>query len=148
MSSKRLLFKSAAREKVLSGATSLAYAVRITLAPKSKSVLIQKKWGRAIVCNDDITLAKENSSVDGGVVVDRMKAGTGNYGFDGSRCEYVDLVAAGIIDLTKVVRIALENVVSVASVLLLAEATLTELHEEKKRPLRRTIRPNERRAKR
>ena len=74
----------------------------------------------------------ENSAVDGGVVVDRMRAGKGNYGFDASRCEYVDLVEAGIIDPTKVVRVALQNAVSVASVLLLAEATLTELPEEKK----------------
>jgi chaperonin GroEL len=75
----------------------------------------------------------ENSAVDGGVVVDRMRAGKGNYGFDAARCEYVDLVEAGIIDPTKVVRVALENAVSVASVLLLAEATLTELPEEKKK---------------
>ena len=73
----------------------------------------------------------ENSAVDAGVVVDRMRAGKGNYGFDASRCEYVDLVEAGIIDPTKVVRVALENAVSVASVLLLAEATLTEPPEEK-----------------
>jgi chaperonin GroEL len=74
----------------------------------------------------------ENSTVDGGVVVDRMRSGKGNYGFDASRCEYVDLVEVGIIDPTKVVRIGLENAVSVASVLLLAEATLTEEPEEKK----------------
>ncbi len=74
----------------------------------------------------------ENSAVDGGVVVDRMINGKGNYGFDAARSEYVDLVEAGIIDPTKVVRIALENAVSVASVLLLAEATLTEKPEEKK----------------
>ncbi len=73
----------------------------------------------------------ENSAVDGGVVVDRMRAGTGNFGFDAARCEYVDLAEAGIIDPTKVVRIALENAVSVASVLLLTEATLTELPEPK-----------------
>jgi chaperonin GroEL len=78
----------------------------------------------------------ENSTVDGGVVVDRMRQGTGNYGFDAARCEYVDLAEAGIIDPTKVVRIALENAVSVASVLLLAEATLTEKPEEKKEALR------------
>jgi chaperonin GroEL len=74
----------------------------------------------------------ENSTVDGGVVVDRMRCGQGNYGFDAACGEYVDLVEAGIIDPTKVVRIALENAVSVASVLLLAEATLTEKLEEKK----------------
>ncbi len=74
----------------------------------------------------------ENSSVDGGVVVARMLEGKGAYGFDAARKEYVDLVEAGIIDPTKVVRIALENAVSVASVLLLTEATMTEIPEEKK----------------
>ena len=73
----------------------------------------------------------ENSSVDGGVVVNEMRKGTGNMGFDAARKEYVDLVEAGIIDPTKVVRVALENAVSVASVLLLTEATLTEVPEKK-----------------
>jgi len=74
----------------------------------------------------------ENSAVDGGVVVARMLEGKGNYGFDAGRKEWVDLVEAGIIDPTKVVRIALENAVSVASVLLLTEATMTEIPEPKK----------------
>jgi chaperonin GroEL len=77
----------------------------------------------------------ENSAVDGGVVVARMLEGRGNFGFDASRNEYVDLVEAGIIDPTKVLRIALENAVSVASVLLLTEATMTEMPEtNKQRP--------------
>jgi chaperonin GroEL len=74
----------------------------------------------------------ENSSVDGGVVVSRMLEGKGNFGFDAGRKEYVDLVEAGIIDPTKVVRIALENAVSVASVLLLTEATMTEIPEQQR----------------
>jgi chaperonin GroEL len=73
----------------------------------------------------------ENSSVDGGVVVERMRAGTGDQGFDAARREYVDLVAEGIIDPTKVVRIALENAVSAASLLLLTEAVMTEVPEKK-----------------
>jgi chaperonin GroEL len=73
----------------------------------------------------------ENSAVDGGVVVARMLEGKGNFGFDAARKQYIDLVEAGIIDPTKVVRIALENAVSVASVLLLTEATMTEIPEEK-----------------
>jgi chaperonin GroEL len=76
----------------------------------------------------------ENSSVDGGVVVNQMRAGKGNMGFDAARKEYVDLVEAGIIDPTKVVRVALENAVSVASLLLLTEATLTEVPEKKEEP--------------
>jgi chaperonin GroEL len=74
----------------------------------------------------------ENSSVDGGVVVARMLDGKGAYGFDAARKRYVDLVEAGIIDPTKVVRIALENAVSVASVLLLSEATMTEIEDHRK----------------
>jgi len=74
----------------------------------------------------------ENSAVDGGVVVARMLSGKGDEGFDAGRKEYVNLMEAGIIDPTKVVRVALENAVSVASVLLLTEATMTEIPEEKK----------------
>ena len=74
----------------------------------------------------------ENSDADGGVVVARMLSGTGNEGFDAGRKEYVDLIEAGIIDPTKVVRIALENAVSVASILLLTEATMTEIPEVNK----------------
>lgn len=73
----------------------------------------------------------ENSAVDGGVVVERMLGGSGNIGFDAVHKQYVDLIEAGIVDPTKVVRIALENAVSVSSVLLLTEATMTELPEPK-----------------
>ncbi|QWG21330.1 chaperonin GroEL [Bradyrhizobium sediminis] len=73
-----------------------------------------------------------NSAVDGGVVVARMLGGQGNFGFDAARKEYVDLVEAGIVDPAKVVRTALENAVSVASVLLLTEATMTEIPESKR----------------
>ena len=72
-----------------------------------------------------------NSDVDAGVVVAQMRQGTGSYGFDASTNRYVDLVEAGIIDPTKVVRMALENAVSIAGVLLLTEATLTEVPEAK-----------------
>ena len=73
----------------------------------------------------------ENSAADDGVVVSRMREGTGSFGFDAAHGVYVDLIEAGIIDPTKVVRIALENAVSVASVLLLTEATMTDLPEPK-----------------
>lgn len=71
----------------------------------------------------------ENSSADPGVVVEKMRSGQGNYGFDAARTMYVDLIEAGIIDPTKVVRVALENAASVAGTLLLAEATMTEVEE-------------------
>jgi chaperonin GroEL len=73
----------------------------------------------------------ENSGADGGVVVEHMRSAKGNLGFDAARGVWCDLVEAGIIDPTKVVRVALENAVSVASLLPLTEATLTELPEPK-----------------
>lgn len=76
-----------------------------------------------------------NSGADDGVVLNKMREGKGNFGFDAAQGTYVDLVEAGIIDPTKVVRVGLENAVSVASILLLTEATLTEVPEEtKERP--------------
>ncbi len=81
----------------------------------------------------------ENSGVDGGVVVHQMRTGKGDLGFDAARKEYVNLVEKGIIDPTKVVRVALENAVSVASLLLLSEATLTELPEPKE--LKQSVAP-------
>ncbi len=77
----------------------------------------------------------ENSSVDGGVVVAKMLESKDNIGFDAASKCYVDLVEAGIIDPTKVVRVGLENAVSVASTLLLTEATMTEIEDEKKEPV-------------
>ena len=73
----------------------------------------------------------ENSSADGGVVVARIMEGKGNFGFDAARGEYVDMIEAGVIDPVKVVRIALENAVSVAGLLLLTEATMTDIPEPK-----------------
>ncbi|MEY4616349.1 MAG: 60 kDa chaperonin [Pseudomonadota bacterium] len=79
----------------------------------------------------------KNSNADDGVVVAEMKKNKGNFGFDGASGKFIDLVAAGIIDPTKVVRTALENAVSVASTLLLSEGTLTEIaeseHEQRER---------------
>ena len=76
----------------------------------------------------------DNSAADGGVVVGEMRRGGGAYGFDAARGTYCDLVEAGIVDPTKVVRTALENAVSVAGTLLLTEATLTEVRDEHAEP--------------
>jgi chaperonin GroEL len=73
----------------------------------------------------------ENSGADPGVVIAQMRSGSGATGFNAATGEYVDLMQAGIIDPTKVVRVALENAVSIAGVLLLTEATLTDIPEPK-----------------
>ena len=59
MSYTKLEFQDEARNKILAGATALADAVRVTLGPRSRSVLIEKKWGTPLVCDDGVTIAKE-----------------------------------------------------------------------------------------
>jgi chaperonin GroEL len=59
MSVKQFQFQANARESILRGASVLADAVRVTLGPKSKCVLIEKKFGRPIVCDDGVTIANE-----------------------------------------------------------------------------------------
>ena len=54
-----LLMRDEARSKILAGATALADAVRVTLGPRSRSVLIEKPWGVPMVCDDGVTIAKE-----------------------------------------------------------------------------------------
>ncbi|MBI4503133.1 MAG: chaperonin GroEL, partial [Gemmatimonadetes bacterium] len=64
MPHKQLMFRAEAREKILHGATALADAVRATLGPKSKCMLIEKRWGKPLVCNDGVTIAKEVDLAD------------------------------------------------------------------------------------
>ncbi len=73
-----------------------------------------------------------NAGLEGSVVVAKVKEGTGAFGFNAKTDEYCDMYAAGIIDPTKVVRVALENAASVAALLLTTEATITELPKEDK----------------
>jgi chaperonin GroEL len=73
-----------------------------------------------------------NAGAEGAMVLQRVKGEKGDTGFDASADEYVDMVQRGIIDPTKVTRIALQNAASVAALLLTTEALITELPEEKK----------------
>ena len=71
-----------------------------------------------------------NAQIDAGVAVEKVANAQGAYGLDAARGCYGDLIKLGIIDPVKVVRTALENAVSIAGTLLLAEATLTEVDDE------------------
>src|SRR6266852_4786812 len=74
----------------------------------------------------------ENAGLEGSVVVEKVKAGTvATRGFDAESLQYVDMIQAGIIDPTKVERVALQNAASVASLLLTTEALIAELPEDK-----------------
>jgi chaperonin GroEL len=74
----------------------------------------------------------ENAGLEGSVVVEKVKAEKGvARGFDAESLEFVDMIQAGIIDPTKVERVALQNAASVASLLLTTEALITDLPEDK-----------------
>src|SRR5204863_5234202 len=73
----------------------------------------------------------ENSGVEGSIVVGKVLEKSGNYGFDAQKEEYTDLVLAGIIDPTKVVRTALQDAASVASILITTEAMIAEKPKDK-----------------
>jgi chaperonin GroEL len=74
----------------------------------------------------------ENAGLEGSVIVERVKSVTSpSHGYDAESMEYVDMLKVGIIDPTKVERVALQNAASVASLLLTTEALITELPEEK-----------------
>ncbi len=76
----------------------------------------------------------ENAGVEGAVAVDKVRKEKTNTGFDAQDEKYVDMIEAGIIDPTKVVRCAMQNAASVAALMLTTEVMVTDLPEEKKEP--------------
>jgi len=72
----------------------------------------------------------ENAGLEGSVIVAKVAEGTGNYGYNAKTDEYVDMLAAGIIDPKKVTRVALENAASVAGMILTTECALVDIKEE------------------
>lgn len=72
-----------------------------------------------------------NAGYEGSIVVERIKAGKDDFGFDADKGEYVNMTKAGIIDPTKVARFALQNAASVASLLLTTEAMVAEKPKKK-----------------
>jgi len=71
----------------------------------------------------------ENAGLEGSVIVQKVKEGKGNYGFNARTEKYEDLLKAGVIDPTKVTRVALENAASIASMLLTTEAIIVDKPE-------------------
>jgi chaperonin GroEL len=76
----------------------------------------------------------ENAGVEGSIVVQKVKDGTGAFGFNADTEEYEDLLAAGIIDPTKVTRVALQNAASIAGLMITTECMVTEIPEKEKTP--------------
>jgi chaperonin GroEL len=94
-----------------------------------------RKLGIRIVkraLHEPARLIAENAGYEGNLIVEEIKKRGGNIGFDALRGQFVDMFEAGIIDPTKVVRTAIQNAASVASLLLTTEAVVVEVKEPKK----------------
>jgi chaperonin GroEL len=81
---------------------------------------------------EPLRMISQNAGVEASIVIERVKAGKGAFGFNAATEEYEDLVKAGVIDPTKVVRTALQNAASVSALLLTTEAMIAERPEPKK----------------
>jgi chaperonin GroEL len=101
-----------------------------------KGVVDDEKTGYDIIlraCSSPLYQIAANAGEDGGVVVSKVSEGTGNFGFDALKGEFTDLVKAGIIDPTKVVRSALQNAASVSTLLLTSDALIADMPKEEKK---------------
>ncbi len=81
---------------------------------------------------EPLRIIVSNAGLEGSVVLNKVKEGKDDYGFNAQTEKYENLIAAGVIDPTKVTRIALENAASVAGLLLTTEATIVEKPEKEK----------------
>jgi chaperonin GroEL len=93
-----------------------------------------ERWGVNIikrVSEEPLRRIAINAGVEGSIALQKVKEGKGAFGFNAATEEYEDLLKAGIIDATKVVRTALQNAASVASMLLTTEAMVAEKPEDK-----------------
>lgn len=77
----------------------------------------------------------ENAGIEGSIVVQKVKEGKDDFGFNARTEQYENLFAAGVIDPTKVTRVALENAASIAAMLLTTECVVSEIKEEKPMPM-------------
>ena len=130
--------KAAVEEGIVPGG-GVAYIRAIpALEELSKKLKGDQKLGVEIVkkaLEQPLRWIAENAGYEGTLVVEEVKrAKDVNIGFDANTGQYVDMIEAGIIDPTKVERIALQNAASVASLLLTTEALVTEIKEKEKTP--------------
>ncbi|MSP64947.1 MAG: chaperonin GroEL [Ignavibacteria bacterium] len=126
--------RAAVEEGIVPGG-GVAYIRVIPALAKLKGANEDQNIGIDIIrrsLEEPIRQIVENAGLEGSVIVNKVKEGKDDYGFNAYTEEYENLVQSGVIDPTKVTRIAIENAASVASLLLTTEATIVEKPEEKK----------------
>jgi chaperonin GroEL (HSP60 family) len=111
MAAKEVLYDSNARSQIASGLNALANAVKVTLGPRGRNVVLERSWGAPTITKDGVTVAKE-------IELENRFANMG--------AQMVKEVAAKTSDVAGDVRVALQNAASVASLILTTEALLAE----------------------
>jgi chaperonin GroEL len=109
--------------------------VRAAASLDGLSVTEEEKYGVQIVrksMEEPVRWIAKNAGADGSVILEKIKTNNGALGFNAATEEFEDMLEAGVIDPTKVVRTALQNAASVAGLLLTTEAMVAEKLEEKK----------------
>ena len=125
--------KAAVEEGIVAGGGTAYLNVIKKIAKMGNTLDGDEKTGFAIVLKaleEPVRQIAANAGFDGGVVVDKiMRSGKDGYGFDAYKETYCDMVAAGIVDPTKVTRSALQNAASIASVILTTESVVADIPE-------------------
>jgi chaperonin GroEL len=108
--------------------------LRSAVALEKIRVPEEERWGVNIIkraSEEPLRRIAINAGVEGSIALQKVKEGKGAFGFNAATEDYEDLMKSGIIDATKVVRTALQNAASVASILLTTEAMVAEKPEDK-----------------
>jgi chaperonin GroEL len=127
--------RAAVEEGVVAGGGIALIRAQKALTGLDEALPEEQRAGLNIVrraIEEPVRMIAQNAGVDGSIVVEKVKGGKGAFGFNAQTEEYEDLMKAGVIDPTKVVRTALQNAASVAALLLTTEALVAEKPEEKK----------------
>jgi len=125
--------RAAIEEGIVPGGGVALLRAQAVLADLEGKLEDEQKAGVNIVrraVEEPLRMISQNAGIDGSIVVDKVKNAKGAFGFNAATEEYEDLVKAGVIDPTKVVRSALQNAASVASLLLTTEAMIAEKPKE------------------
>jgi chaperonin GroEL len=115
--------------------------LRAATALERLTLLGDQRLGSNIVrraLEEPLRQIAQNGGVEGAIVIGKVREGTGAYGYNAATHQYEDLVHAGVIDPTKVVRVALTNAASVASLMLTTEALIAQLPTKSAPPAQAT----------
>ncbi len=124
--------RAAVEEGIVPGG-GVAYIRALSALEGKKGANFDETTGIAIIrraLEEPLRQIVDNAGGEGSVVVDKVKEGKGDFGYNARTDKYEDLIKAGVIDPTKVSRVALENAASIASMLLTTECVLAEIPEE------------------